>query len=201
VTGWFDLAERDDWPTDPFELLTAWLPANDDPARPIMTVITVDETGAPDGRTQLLTEFDAGGLYFHADANSRKFAQLENDPRVALVIALLDDKHQITVQGVAETPPPGEEDAAYRRRNVYLQQLAWQNTHEFARRPLPERVAAWAAFQEEHADGFEPPVSWAGKRVRPTRLTFWAGRDDTASRRVEYRRQPDESWTVEVRAG
>ncbi|WP_435541812.1 pyridoxine 5'-phosphate oxidase C-terminal domain-containing protein, partial [Glaesserella parasuis] len=43
--------------------------------------------------------------------------------------------------------------------------------------------------------------SWAGKRVRPTRLTFWAGRDDTASRRVEYRRQPDESWTVEVRAG
>jgi len=187
------------YPEDPWELLRAWLPANDDPARPLMTLATI-ERGIPDARTLLLSEYDSHGFYFHTDSRSRKIDQLAADPSVALMMHFPEHKRQLTVQGLAETAPEAEQARAYRARSPYLQQLAWQNTVEFAGMPQEDRVAAWSSFRAAHGDGFGQPPTWIGYLVRPSRLTFWFGSDDTASRRVEYSVSPG-GWAVSFRAG
>lgn len=189
----------DVFPTDPWQLLAEWLPANDDPARPLMTLATAED-GIPDARTLLLSEWDEHGFYFHTDSRSRKVRQLAANPAVALMLHFPDRARQLTVQGTAEVAPADEQRRAYRARSPYLQQLAWQNTVEFAGLPLADRLSAWAAFRDDHADGFGVAPTWTGYLVRPTRLTFWIGNPDTASRRTEYARV-DDGWTVTLLAG
>jgi pyridoxamine 5'-phosphate oxidase len=190
-----DLADRDDWPADPGELLRAWLPSNDDPVRPTMTLATATSDGTPDGRTVLLSEYDDTGFYFHTDSRSRKLDQIAENPRVALVIPFFDQKRQLTVQGVAEDVGPDELAWAYAHRSDYLRTLAWLNTAELVELSLPERIDRWSGFQ-----AVEPPDTWTGRLVRPTRLTFWVGREDTASRRIEYVRD-DGGWTARALPG
>jgi pyridoxamine 5'-phosphate oxidase len=206
-TGGGDTVFRDDWPEEPTPVLTEWLPANDDPARPLMVVATVDASGAPDSRTQLLSAWDADGFYWHSDSRARKIAQVAGDPRVALTMHLPADAHQITVQGVAELADASELEWAFAHRSPYLQQLAWQNTVEFASLPRLDRVKAWEEFQAGHPEGFTAPPTWTGYLVRPSRITCWVGSTVTASRRVEYTRTgplgplADSSWTVTQLAG
>lgn len=194
-------------PADPFEMLPRWLPPNTDPARPLMTVATVDEGGVPDARSLLLSEWDADGFSFHTDSRSRKVRQLTASPGVALCIPLLGVpepgvSHQLTVQGIAE--PASAENLArvFAARRPYLQQLAWQNTPEFASLPQADRIQAWAEYLATHAEGFVAPSTWTGYVVRPTRMTFWFGSEQTASRRVEYRRPGlDGAWEASILAG
>lgn len=190
-------------PADPWELLREWLPLNEDPERPTMTVATIGVDGIPDGRTQLLSEYDDEGFYFHQDSRSRKVEQLAANPGVALVLRFPERARQLVVQGLAEPAPDTELSRAYRRRSPYLQQLAWQNTVEFAGLPLEDRIASWSAFRAAHEDGFGRPPTWSGHLVRPLRLSFWTGRDDTASRRVDYVRDRVDAteWTVRLLAG
>ena len=190
----------DTFPDDPWTLLADWLPLNEDPARPVMTLATVSAEGNPDARTLLLSEYDEHGFYFHTDTRSRKVRQLAADGRVALMLHFPDRARQLTVQGVAEVAPGDELRRAFRARSPYLQQLAWQNTVEFAGLPLADRIAAWSAFTHDHTDGFGQPLTWTGYLVRPSRLTFWIGNPDTASRRTEYTRTP-EGWAVTLLAG
>lgn len=199
VAMWVDLAERDDWPADPWEVLLHWLPDNEDPERPLMTLATTDDGGV-DARTVVLTAFDTDGFYFHTDSRSRKIAQVQDDPRVALVMFFGEWGRQITVQGVAEPVDAAELRWAYDHRREYLKELAWLNTPEFAALDLAERLERWSALAHERAGVWTPPSTWDGRRVRPTRLTFWAGRDDTCSRRTEYTRVGD-GWQVSILAG
>ena len=195
------------FPTDPFELLGDWLPSNDEPTRPLMTVATVNGDGVPDARSLLLSEWDHRGFSFHTDSRSRKVAHLATSPAVALCIPLLGIptpgvSHQLTVQGIASPAPDDELARVYEARRPYLKQLAWQNTPEFASLPQRDREIAWADFLAAHAEGFLPPTTWAGFIVRPTRMTFWFGSELTASRRVEYARAGlDGVWTAGILAG
>jgi pyridoxamine 5'-phosphate oxidase len=190
----------DEPPTDPWELVAAWLPADDDPVRPTMTLATLDG-GVPDARTVLLSGWSRHGFLLHTDTRSRKAAQLQADPAVALMLHLAADAHQLVVQGRAEPAGAAVDREVFRRRSPYLQQLAWQNTAEFATLALEDRRAAWADFAAAHDEGFrEPPPTWIGYRVVPDRLTFWQGDPATASRRLAYTRTAD-GWTVSRHAG
>lgn len=162
-------------------LLHEWLPANDVLERPQMILSTAAD-GVPDARTVLLTEFDDEGLYFHTDSRSRKVADIAANPAVALTFLWPNFTRQLVVQGAASVSPADEQAAAFARRSPYLKQLAWQNSPEFAQLPKEERIAQWSAF-DVPAD---PPPTWIGFVVRPTRLTFWQSNPDTASRRDEY---------------
>lgn len=184
---------------DPFELLADWLPENDDPARPLMTLGTLAPDGFPDARTVLLSEFDDRGLHFHTDSRSRKVDDLAGTPRASLT--LVWPGRQLVVQGVVARATPEQEQAAYARRSRYLQLLAWLNTDEFAALPLEERLAAWAAYGDENPS-LTAPGTWVGFVVEPVRLTFWEGRPETAGIRTEFRRaRLDAPWSAATLAG
>ena len=161
--------------------LVEWLPANDDPERPRITLSTAE----PDARTVLLTEYDEQGFYFHTDSRSRKVAQLADDPRVALTMLWPDFSRQLVVLGTAELAPPVEQDLAYRNRSAYLKQLSWQNTVEYAQLPLADRRAIWASFEDDERLR-HPPETWIGFLVRPHRITFWESIAGAASQRTEF---------------
>ncbi|GLK18087.1 pyridoxine/pyridoxamine 5'-phosphate oxidase [Herbiconiux flava] len=182
----------------PDELLSVWLPSNDDPVRPLMTLSTVSSSGYPDARTVLLSEYDDTGLYFHTDSRSRKVADVTANPRVALT--LLWPGRQLVVQGDASRSSAEEQAWAYEHRSRYLQQLSWLNTASFAALDGAARLSQWAEFGHEHPS-LTPPPTWTGFVVRPVRLTFWEGDPDTASRRTEYRRDADGAWTASLLAG
>lgn len=184
---------------DPWPVLLDWLPADDEPERPLMTLATVDADGWPNARTVLLSSVDERGPAFHADARSAKIAEADATGRAALTVHLPAQARQVVVQGTVEPQTRAEEQSAYARRSRYLQVLAWLNTPELAARPEAERVAAWARFEAEHPT-LEAPPTWTGRRVRPERIVLWTGRPDACSRRVAYLRD-GEGWRVEVRAG
>lgn len=181
-------------PDEAHALLVDWLPSNDDPERPVVTLATVDEAGAPDARSVLLSEYDRRGLYVHTDATSRKAAQLAANPSVAVVARWPERMRQLVVRGVAEPARPAETDHAYARRTLYLRRLAWVNTPEVAALPADERRAAWARFSATHPV-LRPPKTWVGFLIHPTSLTFWTGDPDSVSHRCEYR-LTDGAWGV-----
>ena len=187
-------------PSTPWQTVEEWLPGNDEPERPQMNLSTVSVTGEPDARTVLLSEFDSQGFYFHTDALSRKAAAIVANPAVALTFLWPGFTKQLVVQGRAEVASAEEIAAAYRARSPFLQQLAWQNTFEFAQYSDEERRDRWAAFTAEHSENasapmFPQPATWIGFLVRPTRMTFWSSGSDAPSRRVEYRATSG-GWTV-----
>ena len=190
-------------PADPWELLHEWLPSNENPERPVVTVATVGLDGIPDARTQLLSEYDEHGFYIHEDSRSRKVAQLAANPGAAIVARFPEEARQLVIQGLAEVASAEEQARAYANRSEYLQQLAWQNTIEFASLPQEDRIESWAAFKAAHADGIGQPPTWIGHLIRPLRLSFWIGSAETASRRVDYTRASvtDPQWTVKLLAG
>lgn len=164
-----------------------WLPSNEDPNRPQIQVATVDADGRPDLRTVLLSGWTAEGFSFHTDTASRKAEQLEQQPAVALVAVWPGFSRQLVVLGTAEREPNEAAAAAFALRSPYLQQLAWQNSHEFALLPYPDRLEQWRAFRADHARQPIPVApTWVGYLVRPDRLTFWTSDPDTASHRLEY---------------
>lgn len=187
-------------PADPMDLALKWLPANDSADRPQITLATLDADGAPDARTVLLSDAGPEGFSFHTDALSRKVTQLAADGRVAITVLWPSFTRQLIIAGVAEIASPESIAAAFIRRSPYLQQLAWQNTADFAQLPLAERHGRWAAFLAEHVDGFDQPSNWTGFLVRPHRLTFWTSDPDAASRRLEYVRGTD-GWSLSLLPG
>ena len=97
-------------PADPFVLARAWLPADDDPDRPRVTLATIGEDGYPDARTVLLSAFDETGFAFHTARTSRKVAELAAAPRAGIVVLWPDHSRQLVVRG--DVVPDGEEQAA-----------------------------------------------------------------------------------------
>lgn len=189
------------FPDEAWDLLLAWLPSNDDPERPQITLSTVDAAGEPDARTVLLTSFDETGFFFNTDGASRKAADIAANPAVAITVLWPGFTHQLVVRGIAQPAPADHVAASYRSRSPYLQQLAWLNTHEFAALPRDERVTRWLEFDRTHNGSFEQPDSWVGYVVVPTRLTFWSSNGDTASQRVEFSRDAAGEWNRRYLAG
>ena len=182
---------------DPMRLALRWLPDNDAPDRPQMTLGTIGIDGAPAARTVLLSSAGPEGFTFHTDARSEKASDLRRDPRVSLVILWPGFFRQLVVQGDAARQNPAAERAAFARRSPYLRQLAVVNDGEFARRPLDDRRSLWAeAVTAQPTGPIEPPTSWAGFTVTPRRMLFWESAPDTASRRTEFLRDGN-GWRVD----
>ncbi len=181
-------------------LCTDWLPIDDDPDRPRMQIATVDADGRPDIRTVLLTSWSAAGFAFHTDRASRKVTQLRDHAEVALDVTWPGFSRQLVIRGVATEQPEAAAADAYARRSPYLQQLAWQNTIEFAQLPHAERVTEWETFRAGHAS-LDPPSGWIGYVVVPHRVTFWTVGVDTASLRVEFVGDGRGGWNRSLLAG
>jgi pyridoxamine 5'-phosphate oxidase len=162
-----------------------------------MVLATATLEGKPSARVVLLKGFDERGFVFFTDYRSLKGAELEANPRAALVLHWSELERQVRITGDV-TRTSAEESAAYYRS-----------------RPLGSRLGAWVSHQSQaipsrdvlegglrdverrFAGGDVPlPPYWGGYRVKPGAIEFWQGRENRLHDRIRYVKD-EGGWRIE----
>ncbi len=184
---------------EPFRLLSQWLEdaTSSEPNDPnAMAVATVDESGLPDVRMVLLKGFDANGLVFYTNMDSRKGRQLDANPKAALLFHWKSRKRQIRLRGAIERVSDQEADQYFATRARLAQIGAWASKQSS---PLESRLAfekSIALQTAKYAIGTVPrPPYWSGFRLIPTVIEFWEDRPFRLHDRIEFTRdEPGAPW-------
>ena len=186
-------------PADPFAQFSTWmdeainsevLDAN------AMTVSTVDADGRPSSRIVLLKGFDHSGFVFFTNYESKKAADLDSNPNLALHFFWPDLQRQVSISGTAAKTPREESEAYFASRPLDSQIGAWaskQSTVLGNRGELEDRVAE---IRIRFAGKEIPcPPFWGGFRVTPSRFEFWQGGASRLHDRIVYE-LTDDLWRI-----
>jgi pyridoxamine 5'-phosphate oxidase len=161
-----------------------------------MTLATVGSDLRPSTRIVLVKGYDAGGIVFYTNYDSRKGRELAGNPYAALQFHWVELERVVRIEGQVEKVSEAESDAY------------------FASRPLDSRIGAWASPQSQVIAGrsvlvanaakfgaqfmLNPPrpAHWGGYRLAATEWQFWQGRKSRLHDRLRYRQQ-DGQWLRE----
>jgi pyridoxamine 5'-phosphate oxidase len=190
---------------DPFDQFRSWYAdatvATDDKAG-AMTVATATRDGRPSARVVLLRGFDERGLVFYTSYDSRKGAELDENPYAAAVLYWPDLDRQIRVEGTIARVDQAESEAYFAARPRGHRLSAWASAQST---PVPDRrtlEAQLAEVESRFPDGDDVPLPpfWGGYRLTPDVFEFWVSRSDRLHDRVRYRRGQAgdaEGWVIE----
>ena len=191
-------------PEDPVPLVSSWLAeivASGRLKNPnAMALATSDRAGAPSVRMVLLKEIaPAGYAVFFTNYQSRKGAELDENPRAAAVLYWEPLGRQVRVEGTVEKITDALSDAYFHARARGSQIAAWASRQSRAadageREDLDRR---WAET-EEHFEGREVkrPPHWGGYRIKPDAIEFWESRPNRLHDRVRFEATTDGEWRV-----
>jgi pyridoxamine 5'-phosphate oxidase len=186
---------------DPFALFEEWFREAEQAGVEVpeaMTLATADPDGAPSARMVLLKGADEDGFVFYTGYGSRKAAELDVNPRAALVFYWRPLGKQVRVEGRVERVAETESAAYFATRPRGSQLAAWASHQS---RPLESRDALegrYAELEREYEGRDVPlPPHWGGFRLRPERIEFWQHRDNRLHDRVCYTRAR-EGWMAET---
>jgi len=161
-----------------------------------MTLATVGPDLRPSTRIVLIKGFDARGIVWYTNYESRKGQELAGNPFAALQFHWVELERVVRIEGRVQKVDDSESDAY------------------FASRPLDSRLGAWASPQSRVIEGrsvlvanaakysakflLDPPrpTHWGGFRLVPERWEFWQGRRSRLHDRLRYRKEGD-AWLRE----
>ena len=159
---------------------------------------TASADGAPAVRMVLVKRYDEAGFVFFTNYESRKGAELQANPRAALLFHWDRLGRQVRIEGTVERISP-QESAEYVRSRPRLSQLSALASPQS--RPIPNR--GWLEHRvteiaARHAEAELPlPDVWGGFRLAPETFEFWQHRDDRLHDRLRYRRREEGGWQLE----
>ena len=193
------LDERD-VPPDPVAMFSRWFADAQaaDVAEPnAMTLATASADGAPSARMVLLKGVDDGGFVFFTDYRSRKAAELDANPRAALVFHWVELERQVRIAGSVARVAREETEAYFRTRPLGSRLGAWaseQSSVIAGRAVLDTRLRdVEARFAGEDVPA---PPHWGGYRLAPGSVEFWQGRASRLHDRIRYVRRGG-AWAIE----
>jgi pyridoxamine 5'-phosphate oxidase len=162
-----------------------------------VAIATATPDGRPSARMVLVKGFDADGIVFFTNYGSRKGAELEANPRAAMLFHWPELGRQVRIEGaVARTTRAEAEAYAHNRpRQSQLSALASPQSQPVPSREwLEQRVEG---LDREHADQ-ELPVreDWGGYRLDPDAWEFWQHRPNRLHDRFRYLPDPP-GWRIE----
>ena len=184
---------------DPLRQFDQWLQEaikSEVPEPNAMTLATVGGDLRPSTRIVLVKGYDAAGIVFYTNYDSRKGRELAGNPYAALQFHWVELERVVRIEGRVEKVPEADSDAY------------------FASRPLDSRIGAWASPQSEVIAGrsvlvanaakfgaqfmLNPPrpPHWGGYRLVADEWQFWQGRKSRLHDRLRYRQQ-DGQWLRE----
>jgi pyridoxamine 5'-phosphate oxidase len=174
---------------DPLQQFDRWLQeaiAAEVPEPNAMTLATVGSDLRPSTRVVLVKGYDARGIVWYTNYDSRKGRQLAGNPYAALQFHWVDLERVVRIEGRVE------------------QVSAQESDDYFHSRPLDSRIGAWASPQSEVISNrsvlvanaarysaqflLQPPrpPHWGGYRLVPDRWEFWQGRRSRLHDRLLY---------------
>jgi pyridoxamine 5'-phosphate oxidase len=182
---------------DPFVAFEAWWA---DAAQLVrepeaICVATADATGQPRARMVLLRARDERGFCFFTNYESRKGADLAENPRAAILWYVEPLGRQVRIEGRVERLSASESDAyfAARPRGHQIGAHASAQSQPIERRTdLEDRVDAVTA--EFEGVDVPRPDHWGGYRVVPSLFEFWQHREDRLHDRIVYTPEPGGGW-------
>ncbi len=151
-----------------------------------MTLATVAGNLRPSTRVVLIKDYDARGITWFTNYESRKGQELAGNPFAALQFHWVELERVVRIEGVVEKIDPAESDAYFHSR------------------PLDSRLGAWASPQSQVISGrtvlvanaakyaaqflLQPPrpPHWGGYRLKPDEWQFWQGRKSRLHDRLRY---------------
>lgn len=187
---------------DPLQQFGQWLSeaiSAELPEPNAMTVATVGSDLRPSTRVVLIKGYDARGIVWFTNYDSRKGRELAGNPFAALQFHWVELERVVRVEGVVEKVSAEESDAYFHSR------------------PLDSRIGAWASPQSQVIAGrhvlvanaakygaqflLQPPrpPHWGGYRLVPQQWEFWQGRKSRLHDRLRYRQDDTATGTTWVR--
>ena len=181
---------------DPLQQFDQWLKealSAELPEPNAMTLATVGSNLRPSTRMVLIKGYDARGLVWYTNYDSRKGQELAGNPFAALQFHWVELERVVRIEGQAHKISAEESDAYYQSR------------------PLDSRIGAWASPQSQVIEGrsvlvaqaakyaaqylLQPPrpPHWGGYRLVPDRWEFWQGRRSRLHDRLVYSRSDQDS--------
>ena len=193
--------DRDDLDDDPIIQFEGWFryaceTVSLDPNA--VTLATVDSSMRPSSRTVLLKSFDENGFVFYTNYESKKAAQIQENPNVSLLFFWSEAARQVKIRGKAERISAKESLAYFLSRPRGSQIGAWVSAQSSI---ISSRSLLENKFQEIKQKFKDKDVSlpsfWGGYRVVPDQIEFWQGRRNRLHDRFEYTKQDDGTWSIE----
>src|SRR3954465_13738639 len=175
---------------DPLQQFDQWLTeaiAAQVPEPNAMTLATVANDLRPSTRVVLVKGYDARGIVWYTNYDSRKGLEMAGNPYAALQF------------------PWGELERGGRLEGRGGKTAGEESNPYFASRPLDSRIGAWASPQSQVISGrgvlvanaakfgaqfmLNPPrpPRWGGYRLVPHEWQFWQGRKSRLHDRLRYR--------------
>jgi pyridoxamine 5'-phosphate oxidase len=152
-----------------------------------MTVATVGEDGRPSTRVVLIKGFDARGIVWYTNYESRKGRELALHPVAALQFHWVELERVVRIEGHVSRVDAAESDAYYATRPLDSRLGAWASPQSEV---IPSRtvlVANAAKYAARFALHPPRPPHWGGFRLEPDRWEFWQGRKSRLHDRLRYR--------------
>lgn len=175
---------------EPWQQFSNWLNeaiAAKVPEPNAMTLATVGPDGRPSTRIVLIKGFDAQGVVWYTNYESRKGHELAGNAFAALQFHWVELERVVRIEGRVDKVSDDESDAYYRSRPLDSRLGAWASPQSqvIGSRAVLVTNAAKAAARH----GLNPPrpPHWGGYRLSPDRWEFWQGRKSRLHDRLSYR--------------
>ena len=175
---------------DPFDQFRLWLQQALDGRLPepnAMTLATVGTDGRPSTRVVLIKGFDARGIVWYTNYDSRKGRELAGNPFAALQFHWVELERVVRIEGRVEKASEAESDAYFQSRPLDSRIGAWASPQS---QVIPSRtvlVTNAAKFGAQFLLKPPRPPHWGGYRLVPDRFEFWQGRKSRLHDRLRYR--------------
>jgi pyridoxamine 5'-phosphate oxidase len=175
---------------DPLEQFGLWLQQALDAQVPepnAMTLATVGADGRPSTRIVLIKGFDARGIVWYTNYESRKGQELAAHPHAALQFHWIELERVVRIEGRVEKTSAEESDAYFNSRPLDSRLGAWASPQSQVIASRAVLVANAAKAAARYALSPPRPPHWGGYRLVPEAWEFWQGRKSRLHDRLRYR--------------
>ena len=183
------LMQFDKWLT---EAITAELPEPN-----AMTLATVASNLRPSTRVVLIKGYDARGIVWYTNYESRKGLELAGNPFAALQFHWVELERVVRIEGRVEKASAEESDAYFASRPLDSRIGAWASPQSQVITSRAVLVAAAAKYGAQFMLNPPRPPHWGGYRLVPDRWEFWQGRKSRLHDRLRYTRDAGGTWVRE----